>query len=62
VRAKIEEVDLPDGVGAEELSTVLLGAIMGIHLQWRIAPDAVDLERTYSTVGALLRSVMPFGS
>ncbi|MBB5800362.1 TetR/AcrR family acrAB operon transcriptional repressor [Saccharothrix ecbatanensis] len=62
VRAKVEEVDLPDGVGAEELSTVLLGAIMGIHLQWRIAPDAVDLERTYSTVGALLRSVMPFGS
>ncbi|WP_033442206.1 TetR/AcrR family transcriptional regulator [Saccharothrix sp. NRRL B-16314] len=62
VRSKVEQVDLPDGVGAEELSTVLLGAIIGVHLQWRIAPDAVDLDRTYSTVGALLRSVMPSAS
>jgi len=57
VRSVVEQVELPDGVGAEELSTILLGAIMGIHQQWRIAPDAVDLERTYATVGVLLRSV-----
>lgn len=62
VRSKVERADLPDGVGAEELSTVLLGAIIGVHLQWRIAPDAVDLDRTYSTVGALLRSVLPSAS
>lgn len=56
VRARVERIALPDGVGAEELSTVLLGTIMGVHQQWRIAPDTVDLERTYAVVGALLRS------
>jgi TetR/AcrR family transcriptional regulator, acrAB operon repressor len=56
-RSWVEQAELPDGVGAEELSTILLGTIMGIHQQWRISPDAVDLERTYATVGALLRSV-----
>ena len=44
-------------VGTEELSTILLGAVMGIHQQWRIAPDEIDLDRTYATLGALLRSV-----
>ena len=34
----------------------MLGVIMGVHQQWRIAPDAVDLERTYATLGALPRS------
>jgi TetR/AcrR family transcriptional regulator, acrAB operon repressor len=57
VRSWVEQVELPGGIGAEELSTILVGAIMGIHQQWRIAPEAVDLERTYATVGVLLRSV-----
>lgn len=56
VRSWIEQAEIPGGVGAEELSTIVVGAIMGIHQQWRIAPDAVDLERTYATVGILLRS------
>jgi TetR/AcrR family acrAB operon transcriptional repressor len=29
--------------------------VMGIHQQWRIAPDAVDLERAYAAAGTLLR-------
>ncbi|MFC7616389.1 TetR family transcriptional regulator [Actinokineospora soli] len=57
VRSWVERVGLPDGVGAEELSTVLLGAVMGVHQQWRVAPDAVDLERAYAALGALLRAV-----
>lgn len=57
VRSWVEQVELPGGIGAEELSTILVGAIMGIHQQWRVAPDAVDLERTYATLGVLLRSV-----
>jgi TetR/AcrR family acrAB operon transcriptional repressor len=56
VRSWAERADLADGVRAEELSIVLLGAVMGIHQQWRIASDAVDLERTYATLGVLLRS------
>ncbi|MCP2272698.1 transcriptional regulator, TetR family [Actinokineospora diospyrosa] len=56
VRAWVTRLPLPDGVGGEELSTVLLGAVIGIHQQWRVAPEAVDLDRTYSTLAALLRS------
>ncbi|CAM4082925.1 TetR/AcrR family transcriptional regulator [Kibdelosporangium persicum] len=57
IRAWLEQAELPQGVGADELSITLLGAVMGIHQQWRIAPEAVDLERVYMTVGVLLRSV-----
>ncbi|AXB41392.1 TetR/AcrR family transcriptional regulator [Amycolatopsis albispora] len=56
VRSWIEGAELADGVRAEELSVLLLGAVMGIHQQWRIAPDSVDLDRTYQTFGVLLRS------
>ncbi|SDM40682.1 TetR/AcrR family transcriptional regulator [Allokutzneria albata] len=56
VRSWVGRADLPDGIGAEELSTVVLGVVMGVHQQWRIAPDAVDLERTYTALGGLLRS------
>ncbi|MCP3804842.1 TetR/AcrR family transcriptional regulator [Allokutzneria sp. A3M-2-11 16] len=56
VSAWVARADLPDGVGVEGLSTVVLGVIMGVHQQWRIAPDAVDLDATYATLGALLRS------
>ncbi|GAA4022280.1 hypothetical protein GCM10022247_53120 [Allokutzneria multivorans] len=49
--------DLPADVNADELATVVLGAVVGIHMQWRIAPDAIDLNRTYDTLGAVLRSV-----
>jgi TetR/AcrR family acrAB operon transcriptional repressor len=31
VRSWVEQVELPSGVGAEELSTILVGAIMGIR-------------------------------
>ncbi len=48
---------LPDGAGVEELSTILVGVVMGVHQQWRIALDAVDLERTYATLGTVLRAV-----
>ncbi|RLK61890.1 TetR/AcrR family transcriptional regulator [Actinokineospora cianjurensis] len=56
VRAWVTRLPRPDGVGAEELSTVLLGVVIGIHQQWRVAPGAVDLDRTYATLAALLRS------
>ncbi|ONM48845.1 hypothetical protein B0T44_04265 [Nocardia donostiensis] len=56
VRSWLLQVDLPNGVDADDLDTVLVGAVMGIHQQWRINPDAIDLDRTYATVGILLRS------
>ncbi|UVS79675.1 TetR/AcrR family transcriptional regulator [Actinokineospora sp. UTMC 2448] len=56
-RSWIERSDLADGVDADALSAIVVGATMGIHQQWRIAPDAVDLDRVYATLGVLLRSV-----
>ncbi|MEV6911214.1 TetR/AcrR family transcriptional regulator [Amycolatopsis sp. NPDC051071] len=56
VRSWVERAELADDVRAEELSIVLLGTVMGVHQQWRIAPDSIDLDRTYATFGALLRS------
>lgn len=41
----------------DALSTVIVGAIMGIHQQWRIAPDAIDLEATYAELGRLVQRV-----
>ncbi|WP_436500392.1 TetR/AcrR family transcriptional regulator [Actinokineospora sp. HUAS TT18] len=54
VRSWVDLVDLPAGIGAEELSTILMGTLIGIHQQWRIAPDTVDLDATYATVRTLL--------
>lgn len=55
IRAWLAQADLPADVDADDLGTVLLGAVMGIHQQWRVNPDAIDLDRTFATVGVLLR-------
>jgi len=54
VRSWVALADLPAGIDAEELSAVLMGTFIGIHQQWRIAPDTIDLDASYSTVRALL--------
>lgn len=58
VRSWVTLVDLPAGIGAEELSTVLMGTLIGIHQQWRIAPDTVKLDATYATVRALFSAAL----
>ncbi|QFU86843.1 TetR family transcriptional regulator [Amycolatopsis sp. YIM 10] len=45
---------LPDGVTPEDIGLVVLGATMGIHQQWRLAPDRVDLDRAFDTLRRLL--------
>jgi TetR/AcrR family acrAB operon transcriptional repressor len=54
VRLMLAGTELPGGLDAEAVAVIVIGAIMGIHQQWRIAPDAVDLESTYLTLRALL--------
>jgi TetR/AcrR family acrAB operon transcriptional repressor len=41
---------MPPGVSREEFTTVLTGAIIGVHQQWRIAPDDVNLDRTFAVL------------
>ncbi|GAA4059786.1 TetR family transcriptional regulator [Nonomuraea soli] len=50
----IPEGALPPGVGAEAFTVLLVGAVIGVHAQWRVAPEAVDLE----AVGGALRALL----
>jgi TetR/AcrR family acrAB operon transcriptional repressor len=52
-----EEFPLPDGVNADAFATILFGAMIGIHLQWRLAPDLVDLDKTFDALGRLLEQL-----
>ncbi|AXB44721.1 TetR/AcrR family transcriptional regulator [Amycolatopsis albispora] len=49
---------LPDGVTPEDVGVVVLGAIMGIHQQWRLAPGHVDLERAFDTLQRVLLAAL----
>ncbi|MGK5531121.1 hypothetical protein [Streptomyces sp. URMC 129] len=49
VRAWPDPAALPPGLDPDALAVVLLGTLIGIHQQGRIAPDAVDLDRVYAT-------------
>jgi len=44
---------LPAGVSREEFATALTGAIIGVHQQWRVSPDDVDIHRVFDTLRAV---------
>ncbi|WP_068896827.1 TetR/AcrR family transcriptional regulator [Planomonospora sphaerica] len=54
VRARIPAEALPPGTTSEALTVLLVGAVIGVHAQWRVAPEAVDLEAVRATIRALL--------
>ncbi|MFC4059541.1 TetR family transcriptional regulator [Planomonospora corallina] len=54
VRARIPAESLPPGVACEAFTVLLVGAVIGVHAQWRVAPEAVDLEAVRATIRALL--------
>ncbi|MFD0887364.1 TetR/AcrR family transcriptional regulator [Streptosporangium algeriense] len=58
VRTRIPEHALPPGTTPEALTVVLVGTVIGIHAQWRITPEAVDLEAVHTTLRALLPAVL----
>lgn len=41
-------------VDVENASTVILGALVGLHYQWQLDPDKIDLDHAYSTLTAVL--------
>lgn len=51
----------PDGTDAATVATVVFGAIIGVHLQWRLAPDLVDLDRSVDALGRLLHAALGTG-
>jgi TetR/AcrR family transcriptional regulator, acrAB operon repressor len=50
IEAAGDEVRLPPGVDAETYAAILFGTLIGLHLQWRLAPELVDLD---SAIAAL---------
>ncbi|WP_327584901.1 TetR/AcrR family transcriptional regulator [Nonomuraea sp. NBC_00507] len=54
VQARIPEQALPPGTTPEAFTVLLVGAVIGVHAQWRVAPEAVDLEAVRATIRALL--------
>ena len=38
----------------DSASAVILGALVGLHYQWQLDPERVDLDRVYATLTAAL--------
>ncbi|WP_084965351.1 TetR/AcrR family transcriptional regulator [Thermoactinospora rubra] len=53
VQARIPAKALPAGTSPEAFTVLLVGAVIGVHAQWRVAPEAVDLEAVRATIRAL---------
>ncbi|TMR21912.1 TetR family transcriptional regulator [Nonomuraea turkmeniaca] len=58
VRARIPVEALPPGTTLEAFTVLLVGTVIGVHAQWRVAPDAVDLEAVHATIRALLPATL----
>lgn len=56
VRARIPSGALPEGVDPEAFAVLLVGLVVGVHVQWRVAPGAVDLDAVREAVRALMPS------
>ncbi|RZQ62426.1 TetR/AcrR family transcriptional regulator [Amycolatopsis suaedae] len=50
--------ELPDGTTPDDIGTLLLGAAIGIHLQWRVAPGDVDLDRAFETLNRVVGAAL----
>jgi TetR/AcrR family acrAB operon transcriptional repressor len=54
VLARIPADATPPGTTPEALTVLLVGAVIGVHAQWRVAPETVDLDAVQATIRALL--------
>ncbi|MEU6785636.1 TetR/AcrR family transcriptional regulator [Nonomuraea angiospora] len=57
VLARIPAAALPPGTTPEAFAALMVGAVIGVHAQWRVAPESVDLD----SVQAALRTLLPAG-
>ncbi|GAA3193720.1 MULTISPECIES: TetR/AcrR family transcriptional regulator [Streptomyces] len=57
-RRRLERLELPPGISAEALSAAIIGAGIGIHQQWLLAPDRVDAERALAALRAMVAAVV----
>lgn len=52
------ECRLPDGTTPDDIGTLALAATIGIHQQWRVAPDRIDLHRAFQTLHRVLLAAL----
>ncbi|MEU8782498.1 TetR/AcrR family transcriptional regulator [Streptomyces sp. NPDC048637] len=61
-RRWLERLPLPPGLSAEILAVTIIGAGIGIHQQWLLAPDRVDPEQSLAALRTLVAgAVLPAG-
>ncbi|MCW7984317.1 MULTISPECIES: TetR/AcrR family transcriptional regulator [Streptomyces] len=61
-RRWLERLPLPPGLSAETLAVTIIGAGIGIHQQWLLAPDRVDPEQALAALRTLVTAaVLPTG-
>ncbi|MGC5016728.1 TetR/AcrR family transcriptional regulator [Streptosporangium sp. DT93] len=58
-RRGLERLPLPDGASAEALAVAIIGAGIGIHQQWLLAPDRVDPGAALAALRSLLAGTAP---
>ncbi|MFC9878070.1 TetR/AcrR family transcriptional regulator [Streptomyces libani] len=61
-RRWLERLPLPPGLSAETLAVTIIGAGIGIHQQWLLAPDRVDPEQALAALRTLVTAAaLPTG-
>ncbi|MEW9552329.1 TetR/AcrR family transcriptional regulator [Nonomuraea sp. NPDC050783] len=58
-RRWLERLPLPPGLSAEPLAVALIGAGIGIHQQWLLAPDRVNAPEALATLRTLVAGLLP---
>ncbi|MEU1392447.1 MULTISPECIES: TetR/AcrR family transcriptional regulator [unclassified Nonomuraea] len=58
-RRWLERLPLPPGLPVEPLAVALIGAGIGIHQQWLVAPERVDAAGALAALRALVAGVLP---
>ncbi|MER6580230.1 hypothetical protein [Nonomuraea sp. NPDC001023] len=58
-RRWLERLPLPPGLPVEPLAVALIGAGIGIHQQWLVAPERVDAGAALAALRALVAGALP---
>ncbi|MFI6177470.1 TetR/AcrR family transcriptional regulator [Nonomuraea sp. NPDC051191] len=58
-RRWLERLPLPPGLPAEALAVALVGAGIGVHQQWLLAPERVDHAEALAALRALVAALLP---
>ncbi|MEV4124491.1 TetR/AcrR family transcriptional regulator [Nocardia sp. NPDC049707] len=51
-------VRLPEAITSDDLAVLLVGAGIGIHLQWAMAPEKINMNRAFDKLGELFDTML----